>query len=128
MSTPKSSGEVHTRRCTKSHAVAKRQFPDNRFQRFMDDLLSYGGSWDSISFGRHPFETNHRDGERPSYRWSGNSNMRLIYELLWRKFGDEGYSPMNVRCLRLTLLRGTEHDLGKFGELSNIVTDTLVEL
>lgn len=100
----------------------------NRFQRFLDDVLSYGGTWESISFGRHPFETNHHDTGRYSSRYAGNSNTRLKYEQLWWKFSEEVRSPMDVRCLSLPLLLGTEHSIGKCGGLSTIITDTLVEL
>jgi hypothetical protein len=100
----------------------------NRFQTFMADILSYGGTWESISFGRYPFETSHRDTDRYSPRHSGNNNMRLRYDQLWQRFGDNGYSPMNVRSLSLPLLTGTEHSIGTFGGLSTIVTDALVEL
>ena len=100
----------------------------NQFQRFMDDILSYGGTWDSMSFGRHPFETNHYDSDRYYQRHLGKNNMRLKYDLLWQKFSKEEHSPMNVRCLRLPLLLGTENTIRDFGGLSTIVTDTLTEL
>lgn len=100
----------------------------NRFQKFMDDILSCGGTWDSISFGRHPFETNYHDTDGYCPCHSGNNNMRLNYDLLWRKFSKEGHSPMNVRCLRLPLLLGTENSIREFGGLSTIATDTLTEL
>ena len=98
------------------------------FLRFLDDVMSYGGTWNSISFGRHPFEMNHHD-ERHSGLHSGNRSMSMKHKLLVKNFGgNKGHYPMDVRSLSLPIFLGANHNPIRGGKLSTMVTDSLVEL
>jgi hypothetical protein len=51
-----------------------------RFHDFLDDLSRCRGRWDSLSIGRHPFETNHRDSDKlqSHSRIAGQSSSRVF--------------------------------------------------
>jgi hypothetical protein len=51
-----------------------------RFHDFLDDLSRCRGRWDSLSIGRHPFETNHRDSDnlQSHSRIAGQSSSRVF--------------------------------------------------
>lgn len=102
----------------------------DRFQAFLEYLPSTRGTWDSLSIGRHPFETNHHDSERHPPRNSGRRSVVLNYNPLMKQFSkDHGQSFMlNVRSLRLPLLTGGRTLITKLGGLSRLVTRNLTEL
>ena len=97
-----------------------------RFQTFLEDISRAGRAWDSISIGRHPFEVNYHDYNYLGSRTLGRKNVELRYDALFSKSGPE--RQMNVRSLRLPILTGGEDSISKFGGLSNLVTDSLLEL
>jgi hypothetical protein len=96
----------------------------NRFDKFLEDVATYIGGWASISFGRHPFETNYHDSSKNA----GSSNVSLGFEPLWQKFFKDNMMPLDVRHLSLPILRSSHNSVKRFGGLYTIVTDSLVEL
>jgi hypothetical protein len=104
-----------------------------RFHEFLDDLSRCSGRWDSLSIGRHPFETNCRDLDNIQSH-SGTAGQRLpimTHKTMFEKLSESRQGkPLHlpVRTLRLPLLRGDGKIVHAMGGLSNLVTSALVEL
>ncbi|KAM0706126.1 hypothetical protein Q7P35_006675 [Cladosporium inversicolor] len=104
-----------------------RQSYHRRLQTFLEDVSRVSRTWDSISIGRHPFETNHHDFyDRFISPVSGRKNVELRYDALFSKFGKD--QRMNVRSLKLPILAFDQDSITKYGGLSNLVADSVLEL
>jgi hypothetical protein len=104
-----------------------------RFHDFLDDLSRYRGRWDSLSIGRHPFETNHRDSDnlQSRSRIAGQRRQIMSHKTLFERLSEShGGKPLHlpVRSLRLPMLYGSHRIVNAMGGLSNLVTSSLVEL
>ena len=98
----------------------------DRFQSFLSDLSNVRQIWDSLSFGRHPFEVCHYDFEQLGSRGLDQKSVELRYDALFPQLG--AGRQLKVRHLRLPILTGNQDSVPKHGGLEALVTDNLVEL
>jgi hypothetical protein len=106
---------------------------EKRFHNFLDDLSHCRGVWDSLSIGRHPFETNYHDIEDKRF-WSDNSGQKPVIMTHETMFGllvdgrSERLPQLPVRFLRLPMLIGGHYALNESAGLLHLATSALVEL